>query len=270
MEGDSNNTKVSKNLNIKVLIDSDNNEIINNEIKNNEIKKSPKCLTTFIDGSINVMYTSDKLLLDIFLTTPYMGIDNYTTVIYQDKVKLVTHEKLKLCHHAERSLIHDNAGGASEYSEAMSIHYFDNVFNGKDFVLETEVEYWREFKMVDYICTINNTRVGVSVTRAMGFPCSSKFTKEDARQLINKKIKDLIVACDLVITKHSFEKSILHVWCQNERIAGIIKEVYEDELEIDSMGYKVLCDVAVILTISNYKSIYTNHTIKKNKILNIY
>lgn len=121
----------------------------------------------------------------------------------------------------------DNAGGASEYTEAMSIHYFENVFDGSEFILENEVQYWKEHKMVDYMCTINKQRFGVSVTRAMGFPRSSGFTYKDGKELLRSKIKDLIVACDLVITKHSFIKSILHIWCQNNHISGIMKDICE-------------------------------------------
>lgn len=215
------------------------------------------------------MSIKDKMAIDQFVETPYLGEDQYKVLVFEDRMKLTKYPKLQLGHDAARSLVIDNAGGNSEYSEAMSMHYFEHVFNGKDFILENEVEYWREFKMVDYICTIRNERIGVSVTRAMGFPHSSMFVKKDAENLLKKKINGLIVACDLVLTKHSFTKSILHVWCQNKRIANLVREAYEEAIEIDAMGLKVLCDVAVILTICDDKDIYTNRSEKKNRIMTI-
>ena len=226
-------------------------------------------LTSFPGGSIHIISTRNKMIVDDFIRTPYLDQHNYTSAVVYDRLRLKLHDDLVLGHHATRTLITDNAGGASEYSEAMSMHYLENVYSGTDFILETEVKYWSEFKMVDFICTIYGQRIGVSVTRAMGFPCSSRFTEEDGRHLLSKKINDIIVACDLVITCHSFAKSILHVWCQNQRIADIMKKLYKEELEIDAMGHKVLCDVLVIITVCSNKNVYTNNIEKKNLILNI-
>lgn len=230
-------------------------------------KPQPQCITFFPDGCVHHMSILDKMTIDRFVHTPYMGEDQYKVLIFQDRMKLKMYPRLKLGHDAARSLVIDNAGGNSEYSEAISMHYFEHVFMGKDFILENEVQYWREFKMVDYICTISDERIGVSVTRAMGFPHSSMFGKTDAEHLLKKKINGLIMACDLVLNKHSFTKSILHVWCQNKRIADLVKEAYEEVLEIDSMELKVLCDVAVILTICDDKDIYSNRSERKNKII---
>lgn len=207
------------------------------------------------------------MMISNFIDSPYLGENNYKTLVFSDNFFLSAPNKLILSSQASKGLIIDNAGGASEYSESMSIHYFENVFNASDIILEKEVKYWSDLKMVDYICTVNKTKIGVSVTRAMGFPCSSRFTRADGVQLLRRKINGLIVACDLVITEHSFNKSILHIWCQNQRIADIMREVYEQELQIDSMGLKVLCDVAVIISICNNKNIYTNNTEYKNRIL---
>ncbi len=251
------------------LLVPDNEITTVNEVIEYEKPLESQSLTPFPGGSIHIISTRNKLIVDNFMQIPYLDEHNYTSAVVYDRLKLKLHKELVLGHHASRSLITDNAGGASEYSEAISMHYLENVYGGSDFILENEVRYWSEFKMVDFICTIYGQRIGVSVTRAMGYPCSSRFTKEDGRHLLSKKINDVIVACDLVITCHSFAKSILHVWCQNQRIADIMTELYEEELKIDSMGLKVLCDVLVIITVCSNKNIYTNNVQKKNLILNI-
>ncbi len=235
------------------------------------IKKDPSepkyNITLFPDECVHTIRIEDKMKIYNFIQTPYLGEDNYRVMVFNDKMEIKKYSQLQLGYDAARSMITNNAGGASEYSEAVSMHYFEHGFNGTDFILETEVQYWKEYKMVDYICTIKNQRIGISVTRAMGFPCSDRFIKKDAINLLKRKINGLIVACDLVITKYSFTKSILHVWCQNQRISDLVQKAYEDELEIDSMGLKVLCDVTVILTICNDKDLYTNREENKTKML---
>ncbi len=243
--------------------------IISKQVEKGPYEKlyKPICFTNFQDGTTHYISIKSKMDIERFITIPYLGEEEYRVSVFRDKLKLKDYKNLKLGHDAFRSLTMDNAGGASDYSEAISIHYFENVFQGSEFILENEVKYWMEYKMVDYVCTIKNQRIGVSVTRAMGFPHSSRFTRKDGKELLRNKINGLIVACDLVMSTHSFTKSILHVWCQNNRIANIMNEVYEQELEIDSMDLKVLCDVIVIITVCNDKNIYTNRVENKNKIL---
>ena len=230
--------------------------------------KSALCISLFSDGSVHKIPINHIMKITRSISDPYVEYE-YKISVLKDYLELVDHSEIRLGEDASRALTTNNAGGASEYSEAMSIHYFENVFDAKDFVLENDVKYWQDYKMVDYICTIKDQKIGVSVTRAMGYPCSFSFNKKDAKILLDKKIHGLVVSCDLVITKHSFNKSILHIWCQNERIASLMKKVYREELKLDSMDLKVLCDVIVILTICNDKNIYTNRILWKNKILNI-
>jgi len=100
---------------------------------------------------------------------------------------------------AIRSLSVSNAGGRSEVSEAYSIDYFTRCFNAKEFVLEKEIEYWIDYKMLDFICSINGERIGVSVTRAFksSFPKllgPKIFDDNEAKRLIDKKLSGLIIA----------------------------------------------------------------------------
>jgi len=235
-----------------------NKSPINNINTNNSKQHDNQVTTLFLDGCVHKMNLVQSILLGNFIESPYLGENDYKMVVYRDYMKIKNIKDLKFGTDAIRSLTINNAGGNSTYSEALSIHYFDNIFKAKDFILEEEVEYWKDYKMVDYICTINDLRIGVSVTRAMGFPTVDKFKKNDAETLLKRKINGLIVACDLVVDKYSFNKSILHIWCQNEEIADMVQEAYEKELRIDSMGLKVLCDVIVILTICDDNDIYYN------------
>lgn len=70
------------------------------------------------------------------------------------------------------------------------MEYLATKFRARDVVTEMEVEYWSSsWKRVDFTCTVwGNTRVGVSVTRAMGFPSAQHFTEVQAHRLLAKKL----------------------------------------------------------------------------------
>jgi hypothetical protein len=100
---------------------------------------------------------------------------------------------------------------------------------------------------VDYLTTLFGMPVGVSVTRAMGFPTVDEFTYEDGLRLLYKKLHGLVIARWVVrrsgmwalpegaltvihpgrragVTEvQRFEKSILHCFCQDARVAEIMK-----------------------------------------------
>lgn len=112
---------------------------------------------------------------------------------------------------ALNSLKLDNAGGKSAVSEALSINILDRYYHASNFIFEKEVQYIFDYKMVDYICTIGQNRIGVSVTRAIGqydatndsFD-ANKFTAIQATELLEKKFSGLIVARKCVTKELNF------------------------------------------------------------------
>lgn len=186
-------------------------------------------------------------------------IDHYIPMTYQSLSDSERYDKLSsgFCQAAKESLIIDNAGGASEKSEAISINYFFERFKATNFLLEMQIEYWMtNYNMCDFICSINDERVGVSVTRAMGFPKPSDFTEERAYILLKKKMHGLIVARSGVCTKHEFNMSVLHIWCQTQRIADILKNVYPQMIFEDNSN--TIHEVILLLTVCDTEYIYTN------------
>lgn len=158
---------------------------------------------------------------------------------------------------AENSRHEQNAGGHSDVSEMYSIEHYIRLYGATDVIFEMNVEYWIDYKMVDYICTVNNQRIGVSVTRAMGYPTADYFTKQKGVELLNKKLFGLIVARNATTQKHTFYKSILHVWCQNQRIADILEKVYCD-IDLSEYGLDIEGEIVLHLTVCGYSPIYTN------------
>lgn len=162
---------------------------------------------------------------------------------------------------AKNSLKIENAGGRSEISEAYSIEYFVRVFGARNILYETEVEYWLEYSMVDFVCSIptmnGETKIGISVTRAMGYPGPDFFTYEQGLHLLRKKLFGLIVARNSVTKKHSFDRSILHIWCQTPRIAKLLKKAYTS-FDIYDYGLDICGIVSLSLTICPDECIYQN------------
>lgn len=137
------------------------------------------------------------------------------------------------------------------------MHYFELLYQAKEIILEMEVEYWTTYSMVDYICTIGDSRIGVSVTRAMGYPTPDLFQRADAEYLLKKKLYGLIVSRNAVSDKHSFYRSVLHVWCQTQRIADLLSDVFKS-WEISDFGLEVQGTIILLLTVCQSPGIYCN------------
>ncbi len=236
---------------------------------------SPLCYHLISRGIIRKISIPDeqrlsRLLHDCEITHDY----SHSVVI--DEYDLPT--KIQISPTAQRSLDVTNAGGKSEVSEAISMDYFERIFHAHDIILEMEVEYWIDYSMVDYVCTIDSSldprRVGVSVTRAMGYKKKgipqkvtdadkgkyldeSVFTREDANHLLRKKLYGLIVSRNAVSDKHSFYRSVLHVWCQSHRIAEMLREEF-GKFDINDFGLDIQGTVILLLTVCSFEGIYTN------------
>lgn len=158
---------------------------------------------------------------------------------------------------ASESLKIYNAGGKSEISEMYSMDYFVKRYNAKNIIFEKQVRYWIDYKMVDFICTINDERVGVSVARAMLHPKNKYFTETMGENLLYKKLYGLIVARNGVVKEQNFYKSILHIWCETAQIANIIKSKFEN-LDENDYGLDVKGIILLILTVCDDEKIYKN------------
>ena len=119
-----------------------------------------------------------------------------------------------------------------------------------------EIKYWIRYTMCDFICTIKDKRIGVSVTRAMGFPTAKYFNEEIAYRLLQKKIHGLVFASRAVCEEQEFSTSILHIFCQDQRIADILKETYPMILKEDDSDKAK--DVIMILTVCSQEYVYSN------------
>lgn len=224
-------------------------------------------------GNVRKISNRDDERLKILLCQENIS-PNYTYSVVTDEYFFPP--ELILMPAAAHSLHFENAGGKSNVSEALSMHYLELLYDAHDIIFEMEVEYWIRYSMVDYICTIGDHRIGVSVTRAMGkfpkkrtkggpsvpltiedVPDPSFFTIKKTEELLHKKLYGLIVSRNAVCDKHSFFRSILHIWCQTQEIADMLRGVFET-YDMNDFGLEVQGTIILLLTVCDHPSIYTN------------
>lgn len=161
---------------------------------------------------------------------------------------------------ATKVLLEPNAGGASVVSEALSVEYLCRRLQAHSVVPEMKIKYFfSNWKKIDYLTTIRGERIGVSVTRAMGFPTADTFTSEDAERLGKKKLYGLILARSGISECNSYNRSILHVFCQSYSIAVLMAGAFrliidrDKQLQHDLEGH-----IVIILTVAqNIPGIFT-------------
>jgi len=149
---------------------------------------------------------------------------------------------------ARRVASEPNAGGTSIVSETLSMEHLQRRFHATNVVTEMEVKYWSPlWKKVDFLVTIAGSRIGVSVSRAMGFPSPNDFDFDEAKRLIWKKMHGLIIARQGIDEDMSYDRSILHIFCQTPSIATMLQLAFHQHLcdfVGDDTGIVVLLTVA--------------------------
>lgn len=244
--------------------------------------------STVIKTNNNGIRTYDPYADKQFRTHLISHNDSKGTVTHRSHIFIdnyVLPPAAMLCPDAKESITIDNAGGKSNISEMYSIDYFTQVYGATNTIFEEDVNYWIDYKMVDFICTLNinevdihltfeklkfpectlkcddklsKNRVGVSVARAMGYPTSDRFTSGMASRLLYKKLYGLIVARNAVVKEQSFFKSILHIWCQDLNIAQLLREAFAN-LDDNDYGLDVKGVLLLQLTICDDPQIYRNY-----------
>jgi len=146
---------------------------------------------------------------------------------------------------AERLLTTVNQGNShSSVSEAYSFELLNILLCNRIELdkTETEIKYNDEqSKITDYsFHTLAGDKFGVSVTRA----CGKDFSAADALLLMNRKLFGINESTKNVTEEHSWHKQLLHVWCESEEIAALLKHSYEQGIEASMKQ-----DTFVLLTV---------------------
>jgi hypothetical protein len=104
-----------------------------------------------------------------------------------------------------------NAGGSSLESEIFSLEVLTRCEGASLVKTETEVVYDLSGSITDILVEIDGMKVGVSVTRAVGFPRDSAYTEATASALLTRKLIDIQESTANVAAGDRWVKQILHV-----------------------------------------------------------
>jgi len=104
-----------------------------------------------------------------------------------------------------------NAGGSSLLSEVFAFEVLQRCELAELLKTETQIQYDTQGKITDFLAQIDAEKIGVSVTRAVGFPFDAPYTQAQASALLEKKLGDILESSSNVSDSDRWQKQILAV-----------------------------------------------------------
>ncbi|MCA9711967.1 MAG: hypothetical protein KDK70_39390 [Myxococcales bacterium] len=120
-----------------------------------------------------------------------------------------------------------NLGGSSLHSEVISFEVLARCEGASLLATEAEIQYVDPMgTKTDLRVEIDGLPVGVSVTRAVGFPPDDPYTPMQASTLLGGKLDDILASTANVAPGDAWVKQILHVIAYADMHAQSILEAY--------------------------------------------
>ncbi len=144
-------------------------------------------------------------------------------------------------------LAEGNAGGSSLYSEIFAYELLARCELAPLLKTETEVEYDGPGAITDLMVEIDGEKIGVSVTRAVGFPFDDPYTVEQARELLEHKLGDILESSGHVSAADRWRKQILAVVAYGDEHAASLAAALEEiagEIRADTIVWILVTDGA--------------------------
>ena len=146
-----------------------------------------------------------------------------------------------------QEIINDgNAGGSSILSEVFSYELLSRCEGAVLLKTETEVQYTNsQGKITDLLVEIDGLKVGVSVTRAVAFPFENPYTVEQAQEILERKLQDILASSARVAPADKWVKQVLYVIAYGEGHATSLEAAY------DQIDPSLKADTIVMVTVSD-------------------
>ncbi len=142
-----------------------------------------------------------------------------------------------------------NAGGSSIYSEIFSYEVLSRCEFAELVKTENEVNYQDpNGKKTDLIVSIDNVPIGVSVTRAVGWPQEDPWTPGQALELLEDKLSDIQESSANVTNADAWAKQLLHVIAFSDGHADSVAQAYNQSVSTDS---DLVQDTLLMVTITD-------------------
>ena len=151
-------------------------------------------------------------------------------------------------------LAEGNAGGSSLYSEIFAFELLARCELAPLLKTETAIDYDQGGAITDLLVAVDGEKIGVSVTRAVAFPFDDPYTAEQASELLERKLGDILESTAHVSAADRWQKQILlvlaygpaHADAMREALAGIDEATRADTivwiLVTDGADDFVYCD----------------------------
>ena len=129
-----------------------------------------------------------------------------------------------------QEIINDgNAGGSSLFSEVFAFEVLSRCEDAELLKTETEIAYTDpQGKLTDFLIQLSEIKLGVSVTRAVGFPREDPYTKDDARALLDQKLQGVLESTANVAPEDAWSRQILYVIAYAQQHADSLNEAWEE------------------------------------------
>ncbi len=142
-------------------------------------------------------------------------------------------------------IVDGNAGGSSIMSEVFAYEMLHRCELAGLLKTETEISYDTAGKITDLLVSIDSRKVGVSVTRAVGYPRDDPYTVEQAQTLLEGKLADILESTANVSDEDAWVRQILHVLAYGPEHAESLATAYA---QIDET---LRADTLVIVTVTD-------------------
>jgi hypothetical protein len=158
--------------------------------------------------------------------------------------RLYTEADADLLSPGAREILADgNAGGSSVLSEVFAYEVLERCESALLLKTETEIEYDQPGKLTDFLAELATEKIGVSVTRAMGFPFDAPYTMMQADTLLSDKLADILVSSANVSDADRWRKQILAVLAVSPEHADALNLAYaglEAGVKADTLVYVIV------------------------------
>lgn len=120
-----------------------------------------------------------------------------------------------------------NLGGDSVLSEVFAYELLYRCEGAVLLKTEGEIIYDdKGGKKTDLLLSIDERKVGVSVTRAFHYPVGEPYTRDEAVSLLEKKLGDILLSAANASDADRWQRSVLHILAFDPQHAEMVQQAY--------------------------------------------
>lgn len=139
-----------------------------------------------------------------------------------------------------------NAGGSSILSEVFAYEVLHRCEHATLLKTETEITYNDPTgKITDLLVDVAGTKLGVSVTRAVGYPRDDPYTEVSAKNILEQKLQGVLDSTANVAAADAWGKQVLHIIAYADQHAESLLAAYED------VAMNLKSNTVVLITVSH-------------------